>query len=84
LLDRSVKLPKRTLSDDELKQLEISYTYHSPKGDQPERYVEIREAAKNLAKTILECAPPSRERSVALTQIELGVTMANKAIACNE
>ncbi len=77
-------MPKNRLTDQELAQLENSYTYHSPKDDQPERYVEIRNSAKQLALTILECAPSSRERSIALTQLEIAVTMANKAIACNE
>ena len=75
---------RNILTDQELEQLHRSYTYHPPKDDQPERYVEIREAAKTLAMTIMECAPSSRERSIALTQLELAVTMANKAIACNE
>jgi hypothetical protein len=77
-------MPKTKLTDQELEQLEKSYTYHAPKDDQPMRYVEIREKAKALATAIMECAPNSRERSIALTQIEIGVTMANKAIACNE
>lgn len=77
-------MPKNKLTDQEENQLENSFTYHSPKEDQPQRYQEIREAAKHLARTVLECAPNSRERNVALTLIELGVVMANKSIACNE
>ncbi len=77
-------MPKNRLTDQEEAQLENSFTYHKPKDDQPERYEAIREAAKHLARTILECAPSSRERSIAITQIELGVAMANKSIACNE
>jgi hypothetical protein len=72
------------LTDQELKQLDNSYTYHAPKEDQPERYVRIREDAKRLAVTICECAPHSRERSIALTDLEKVVAMANKSIACNE
>lgn len=75
---------KYRLTDQELQQLENSYTYHPPKDDQPARYVEIRDKARELATTIMECAPNSRERSIALTQLEIAVTMANKAIACNE
>jgi hypothetical protein len=72
------------VSEDVLKGLEVSYTYHAPKGDQPERYVTIRDAAKRFAITICENAPHSRERSIALTDLEKVVAMANKAIACNE
>jgi len=77
-------MPKTNLTDQDLAQLENSFTYHSPKGDQPDRYQEIRADAKKLVRTIMECAPHSRERAIAITQIELGVAMANKAIACNE
>jgi hypothetical protein len=77
-------MPINKLTDQEERQLENSFTYHPPVGDQPDRYIEIRSAAKVLVRTIMECAPHSRERSIAITQIELGVAMANKAIACNE
>lgn len=72
------------ISEDQLKQLDNSYTYHAPKGDQPDRYVKIRDKAKELAIVICECAPHTRERAIALTDLEKVVTMANKAIACNE
>jgi hypothetical protein len=77
-------VPKYTVAEDVLKGLDNSYTYHSPKGDQPERYVIIRDKAKELAITLCENAPKSRELSIALTDLEKVVTMANKAIACNE
>lgn len=77
-------MPKNKLTDQELQSLENSYTYHSPKDDQPARYVEIRDKAKELAITFMECAPHSRERSIGLTLLEQAVTMVNKAIACNE
>lgn len=73
-----------TLTDQEVASLDNSYTYHKPTDDQPERYVEIRESAKALAITIMGCCPSSRERSVALTNLEQAVMWANKAIACNE
>jgi hypothetical protein len=77
-------MPKYIIPIDILHQLDSSYTYHPPKGDQPERYVIIRDKARELAITICECAPHSRERAIALTDLEKVVTMANKAIACNE
>lgn len=45
--------------------LENNFTYHKPLGDQPERYVKIRDKAKELAALILETCPDSRESSVA-------------------
>jgi hypothetical protein len=77
-------MPKYEVSEDTLKSLDNSYTYHSPKGDQPERYIIIRDKAHELAIIMCENAPKSRELSIALTDLEKVVTMANKAIACNE
>lgn len=64
--------------------LENNFTYHKPFGDQPERYVKIRDKAKELAALILETCPDSRERSVALTELETSVFWANASIARNE
>ena len=75
---------KYPISEDQLKSLDNSYTYHSPKDDQTDRYVIIRNKAKELAIVLCENAPKSRELSIALTDLEKVVTMANKAIACNE
>lgn len=72
------------ITNDKKIQIENSYIYHPPKDDQPERYVMIREKAKEFALMILELSPPSREQSIALTDLEKVVTMVNKAIACNE
>lgn len=77
-------MPKYPLDENVLNILKNSYTYHPPKEDQPERYIAIRDKARELAITICECAPGSRERSIALTDLEKVVMMANKAIACNE
>jgi hypothetical protein len=60
------------------------FVYHAPKGDQADRYVKIREAAKTLAFTIQECAPESAEQTLALRDVQRAVMMANAAIAINE
>jgi len=65
-------------------QLENSFTYHSPKNNQPQRYEAIRGKAKELAHMINELCPDSRERSIAQTNLEQAVMWANKSIACNE
>ena len=64
--------------------LDNIFTYHSPKLDQPERYVEIRTTAKSLASLIVHATPVSREQSLALTKLEECCFWANAAIARNE
>lgn len=64
--------------------LENIYTYHTPKGSQPERYVAIRRKAKELAELIADCCPDSREKSLANTRLEEAVMWANASIARNE
>ena len=69
---------------DEMKvRIDNNFTYHSPTGDQPERYTQLRAKAKELAYLIAELVPPSREQSVALTQLEDAVMWANAGIARN-
>jgi hypothetical protein len=60
------------------------FVYHAPFGDQAARYGVLREAAKDLAEIIMGQCPPSRETSVALTNLEQVVFWANAAIARNE
>lgn len=60
------------------------YTYHPPKGDQPQRYTAIREKCRELAELVSELCPPSRERSLAFTKIEEASMWANASIARNE
>ena len=64
--------------------IENNFTYHPPKGDQPERYEAIREGAKALAYLIENLCPDSREKSLALTNLEQSVMWSNSAIARNE
>ena len=65
-------------------QIENAFTYQPPKGDQPERYIKIRDAAKNFAFLIDECVPDSREKSVAMTNLEQVVMWANAGISRND
>lgn len=64
-------------------QIENNFKYHAPKEGQPEKYTAIREKAKELAYLIDETCPNSREKSVALTNLETAVMWANAAIARN-
>ena len=65
-------------------ELALRFTYHTPQGDQPERYVAIRDAARVLAESIVEKTPASREQSLAITALEECVFWANAAIARRE
>lgn len=64
--------------------LDNIFTYHAPHGTQQERYVAIRDKAKELAALIQKSTPESREQSTALTNIQQAVMWANAAIAINE
>lgn len=72
------------MADDVDKMLENNFTDHAPKGNQPTRYQDLRDAAKGLAYRIRAFTPPSREQSLALTNLEQAVFWANAAIARNE
>lgn len=62
-------------------ELEARFTYHAPKEGQPERYQRLRDTARALAELVDAECPESREKSLALTNIEQSVMWANAAIA---
>jgi hypothetical protein len=64
--------------------IESEFTYHPPKGDQTERYVKIRDKAKELALLILESTPICPDQTVAIRKVREAVMTANAAIAINE
>ncbi|WP_145413459.1 hypothetical protein [Paenibacillus xylanexedens] len=65
-------------------QIENNFSYHSSKEGQPQKYEQIRNAAKDLAYLLDESVPNSREKSLALTNLEQAVFWANAGIARNE
>lgn len=69
---------------DRYEDLENRFTYHAPKENQPMRYEEIRQRAKELAESLVALCPESRELSLALTNLEQAVMWANASIARNE
>lgn len=77
-------MTKYEAAEGQVKQLENNFIYHSPKSDQPERYEILRGNAKKLAYEIVTFTPPSREQSLALTNLEQAIFWANVAIARNE
>jgi hypothetical protein len=70
----------------DIKDIDKRFTYHPPKDgyNQTERYKILRDIAKSFAVDILRACPSSRERSLALTNLEQAVFWANAAIARNE
>jgi len=73
-------------SEKDRKNIENNFTYHTPKAEleQVEKYAAIRAEAKKFAEHLVALCPPSRELSVALTELETSVFWANAAIARNE
>lgn len=80
----TLRPPKYEPSDADNEKIEKAFTYHAPVGDQPDRYVLIRDEAKKLAKILTFNCPPSRELSLALTKLEESAMWANASIARNE
>jgi hypothetical protein len=64
-----------------LDNLEDVFTYHPPSEEQAQAYVQIREAAKNMAKTILLNTKPSADQQAALRQVREATQMANACVA---
>lgn len=74
------------ISEQDKEKLENNFTYHSVKTEilQEHRYQEIRRNAKEFAELLYQFCPPSRELSLAITNLEQSVFWANAAIARNE
>lgn len=65
-------------------EIENNFRYHAPKEGQPEKYEAIRNKGKELAQLIHDLCPNSREKSVAMTELETAIFWANASIARNE
>lgn len=72
------------INEQTAKQIENNFKYHAPKGDQTVRYESIRDKARELAENINENCPDSREKSLAITNLEQSVMWANASIARSE
>jgi hypothetical protein len=66
------------------KEMQVRFTYHAPKGEQPQKYEDLRAKAKELAVLVMRLTPESREQSLAITKIEEAVMWANAAVARRE
>jgi len=72
------------LTPDEESRLDSAFTYHPPKPGQTEKYIQLRDLTKSLAKLYMEFCPRSRELSIALTHLEEANMSVNAGIARNE
>lgn len=63
--------------------IDNNFTYHPPQPGQGEKYVALREKAKELAVMMVDLVPESRERATAITNLETAVFWANAGIARN-
>ena len=66
------------------KELDIRFTYQTPKPGQPEKYTALREIAKQFAHAVQDMVPESREKALSFTKLEEAVMWANAGIARRE
>lgn len=64
--------------------VEHIFKYHAPNPDQIDRYEVIRAEARTLARVIESACPDSREKALALTNLQQAVMWANASIAITE
>ena len=61
-----------------------TFAYHKPGAGGLVRITELREAFSALSTLIETTCPPSREKSVAMTNLETTAMWAIKAVVCND
>lgn len=69
------------LPDSDVQALNRNFKYHSPTGDQPARYLLLRNSMRQSAELILRLCPESPERTLALRALETASMWANASIA---
>lgn len=72
------------VTDEFRKALESRYKRHGPSGDSPQRHGVVMDAVMVLALTLARVCPSSRERDLALEELERCQFWANAAIARHE
>ncbi len=60
------------------------YAYHKPSEDGHTRITELRQAFSNVAETIARVCPDSRQKSIAVTELETAAMWAIKAVVFND
>lgn len=80
----------RIKDEEDFQRVANVFVYHAPKDiekfgkKQTERYETLRAWAKDMANVIINICPYSRERSLALSNLQQTVMWANASIAINE
>lgn len=77
-------MDKYLITPAEAEELATRFTYHAPHGNQAQRFGLLRDHALMFAECLLEHAPPSDERELAVRHVEAAVMWANAAIARRE
>lgn len=72
-----------SLTDTEEKIL-TEWHYHKPNLSQTERFPAINDATREAAKVIMQCCPPSPERTLAIRKLQEARMWANASIVMNE
>ena len=61
-----------------------TFAYHKPGAAGLEKIAKLREAYSTLHELVTELAPGTRERAIALTNLEESGMWAIKAVVCND
>jgi len=64
--------------------IENNFKHHEPNDDQQEKYGLLRSKAKAMAFLIQDLCPDSREKALAMTNLEQSIMWANASIARNK
>lgn len=64
--------------------IEKTYAYHKPSQQGIDKIKTLREAFSSLHNLVKETAPETRERAVAVTNLEQAAMWAIKAVVCND
>ena len=67
-----------------MSEINKTYNYHKPSTDGLDKITKLRAKFSELHNLIEEQAPPSRERSVAFTELETTAMWAIKAVVVND
>jgi hypothetical protein len=71
-------------SNNQSQNIDEIFSYHAPNETQREKYSEIRKAARNLAKVIIENTPQCADQSAAIRKLREAVMFANTSVALEE
>lgn len=83
-MPREKRKIKYEIDAEDKDRLDKNFRYHRPYVDQPLRYAEIQEKAKDLTQVIMENVPKKYERNLAIESVKVAVFWAIEGIDRNE